>query len=142
MTFDLADTRYLSVRVANTHHRSRDCSRLLHTCIFEKDEFKKSDLETLRGRLIFAESQIFGRLAHKALKQIGADMSSPGRNLFVKRLFSLEIVSSLLNLEKSFVAREVSSTVTLMHVARSMVRVLGESCMTRQVKRSSTSVSS
>lgn len=49
------------------------------TCIFEKDEFKKSDLETLRGRLIFAESQIFGRLAHKALKQIGADMSSPGK---------------------------------------------------------------
>ena len=30
VTFDLADTRYLSVRVANTHHRSRACSRLLH----------------------------------------------------------------------------------------------------------------
>ena len=75
VTIDLADTVHLSVKVANTRLRGAEIADQING-ILERTDVKKTELETLRGRLIFAESQIFGRLAHKALREISSAISS------------------------------------------------------------------
>ncbi len=107
VTFDLADTRRLSVKVANTQHRGNEIVEQINH-ILDKDDFKRSDLETLRGRLIFAESQIFGRLAHKALKELSVAISSPMGCSITTRL--REALSFLADRVINSVPREVLCT--------------------------------
>ena len=69
--FDLADSRLLKVRVCNSPNRCREIGDLIDK-ILKSDRTNKSELEVLRGRLIFMESQIFGRVAHAALRVISS----------------------------------------------------------------------
>lgn len=69
--FDLADSRLLKVRVCNSPNRCREIGDLIDK-ILKSDTTNKSELEVLRGRLIFIESQIFGRVAHAALRVISS----------------------------------------------------------------------
>ena len=69
--FDLADSRLLKVRVCNSPNRCREIGDLIDK-ILKSDTTDKSELEVLRGRLIFMESQIFGRVAHAALRVISS----------------------------------------------------------------------
>ena len=69
VTFDLAKSVAAQIYVANTAGRvdelSKEVNAILNTC-----QLKKSSANKLRGRMQFAENQIFGRLNRRCLKAI------------------------------------------------------------------------
>lgn len=69
VVFDFGETHLASMVVRNSEQRCLEIAGLIDAIITNK-RWTKAELETLRGRLIFVESQIYGRAAHRALKEI------------------------------------------------------------------------
>ena len=85
VVFDLSDTVNLKVYVCNSEARCADLSTAIQ-CILDRGRFRRAEIETLRGRLIFAESQVFGRLAKKALREVSRVIHGGGTNMVDKKL--------------------------------------------------------
>ena len=68
------------VRVSNTDERKAELTETI-TALLDKGTFSIKELTALRGRLVFAEGQIFGRGCYKHLKVVGSRIKSdrPGR---------------------------------------------------------------
>lgn len=69
VVFDLADTKHLKIRVLNSLHRCKEIGEHINR-ILGSGRSSKSELEVVRGRLIFVESFIYGRNAHAALRTV------------------------------------------------------------------------
>ena len=67
VVFDMSDTKLLSIKVLNAPHRCKEIGEHLDR-ILQSGESSRSQLEVVRGRLIFDESHIYGRNAHSALR--------------------------------------------------------------------------
>ena len=67
VVFDMSDTKLLSIKVLNSPHRCREIGEHLDR-ILQSGKSCRSELEVVRGRLIFVESHIYGRNAHSALR--------------------------------------------------------------------------
>ena len=67
VVFDMSDTKMLSVKVLNSPHRCKEIGGHLER-ILQSGKSSRSELEVIRGRLIFVESHIYGRNAHSALR--------------------------------------------------------------------------
>ena len=67
VVFDMSDTKLLSVKVLNSPHRCKEIGGHLER-ILQSGKSSRSELEVIRGRLIFVESHIYGRNAHSALR--------------------------------------------------------------------------
>ena len=80
VVFDLSDFIHLKVHVCNSESRCKELSASIQG-ILDKGRFRRAEMETLRGRLIFAESQVFGRLAKKALREVSRVIHGGGSNL-------------------------------------------------------------
>ena len=65
----LADAASGLVRVQNTEARKRALSASIDAVLAAKGATSR-EFETLRGRLLFAENQIFGRTANRALREV------------------------------------------------------------------------
>lgn len=66
LVIDLTDCKLLKCRVCNTEERQAELKSFIDGVLASRTLTKK-DGERLRGRLIFAEAQIFGRRAAKAM---------------------------------------------------------------------------
>lgn len=75
VVIDLADTRLLKVTVANSEHRGKEIGLLIDD-LLTKNKFRKSEMESLRGRLVFAEGQLFGRTAQKSMRELSFALAS------------------------------------------------------------------
>lgn len=69
VVFDLADTKLLTVKVLNSSHRCKEIGEHIDK-ILKCGRSSRSELEVVRGRLIFVESFIYGRNAHAALRVV------------------------------------------------------------------------
>ena len=69
VTFDLSGTLDQFVKVANTASRIDELTQDINT-VLSAGSMKKSLANKLRGRMQFAENQIFGRLSRRALKAV------------------------------------------------------------------------
>ena len=69
VVFDLADTKLLKIRVLNSPHRCKEIGEHINK-ILDSGKSSRSELEVVRGRLIFVESFIYGRNAHAALRTV------------------------------------------------------------------------
>ena len=67
VTFDLSGTLEQVVKVSNTSGRVEELTRDINS-VLAAGSLKKSLANRLRGRMQFAENQIFGRLSRRALK--------------------------------------------------------------------------
>ena len=67
VVFDMSDTKLLSIKVLNSPHRYKEIGEHLDR-ILQSGKSSRSELEVIRGRLIFVESHIYGRNAHSALR--------------------------------------------------------------------------
>lgn len=75
VVFDLADTRLLKVTVSNSEHRGKEIGDTIDSFL-DKGRFRKAEMESLRGRLVFAEGQVFGRNAQKAMRELSIATAS------------------------------------------------------------------
>ena len=85
VVFDLSDTIHLKVYVCNSESRCAELSVSIQN-ILDKGRFRRAEMETLRGRLIFAESQVYGRLAKKALREVSRVIHGRGSNQVDEKL--------------------------------------------------------
>eukprot|EP00435_Cladocopium_sp_Y103_P074784 s23_g51.t1 len=69
--FDLSAVSQGILRVGNTEKRKKELKAIVEGCL-EADFLSPEESESLRSRLMFAESQIFGRTAKLALRAIGS----------------------------------------------------------------------
>ena len=69
--FDLSACGEGRLMVCNTESRHEALSGLING-VLDKQKLTVAEATSLRPRLLFAESQIFGRMARQALKSIGA----------------------------------------------------------------------
>lgn len=76
VTFDLSGTLEQVVKVSNTTSRVEELTRDINSVI-KTGSLKKTLANRLRGRMQFAENQIFGRLSRRALKAM-AEHSAVG----------------------------------------------------------------
>ena len=74
VVFDVSDTKLLEVRVCNLPSLCQEAGENIVDRILSAGKTSKSELEVLRGRLFFADSQICGRLAHAAHRTISQAM--------------------------------------------------------------------
>ena len=79
VVFDLSDSIHLKIHVCNSESRCKELSASIQD-ILDKGRFRRAEMETLRGRWIFAESQVFGRLAKKALREVSRVIHGGGIN--------------------------------------------------------------
>ena len=82
-----------SMVVRNSEQRCLETAGMIDRKI-DKGKWTKAELETLRGRLIFVESQIYDRTAHRALKEISAMLCSSNRGLVSDQLEKQPLFSS------------------------------------------------
>ena len=75
VVINLADTHLLRVSVSNSEHRGKDISDMIDGML-AKNFFRKSEMESLRGRLVFAEGQLFGRIAQRSLRDLSLAIAS------------------------------------------------------------------
>lgn len=69
VAFDLSETHRGILKVGNTDQRRNELDAALQG-ILDADSLSPGDAERLRGRLVFAESQVFGRGSKLALRAI------------------------------------------------------------------------
>ena len=75
VVINLADTHLLRVSVSNSEHRGKDISDMIDGML-AKNFYRKSEMESLRGRLVFAEGQLFGRIAQRSLRDLSLAIAS------------------------------------------------------------------
>ena len=75
VVINLSDTHLLRVSVSNSEHRGKDISDMIDGMLAKK-YFRKSEMESLRGRLVFAEGQLFGRVAQRSLRELSCAIAS------------------------------------------------------------------
>ena len=75
VVINLSDTHLLRVSVSNSEHRGKDIGDMIDGMLAKK-YFRKSDMESLRGRLVFAEGQLFGRVAQRSLRELSCAIAS------------------------------------------------------------------
>ena len=75
VVINLSDTHLLKVSVSNSEHRGKDISDMIEGMLTKK-YFRKSEMESLRGRLVFAEGQLFGRVAQRSLRELSCAIAS------------------------------------------------------------------
>ena len=66
---DLSECRLGMVSIFNTEQRKRELGSTIDGLV-EKGSTRKGELPTLRGRLLFAENQIFGRICNKQMRTL------------------------------------------------------------------------
>ena len=101
---DLAECRLVLVRVCNTEARKRSLSDFI-TNIIQSGGAPARDFESLRGRLNFAEGQIFGRGANSRMRALAKACMRAG---FVK--VSGDLLEALLYLRDRVVLDEPRHT--------------------------------
>ncbi|CAE7673348.1 unnamed protein product [Symbiodinium sp. CCMP2456] len=74
---NLADSAAGLFKVSNTEARQKELSAII-SGMLEKGSALSKDFEVLRGRLIFAENQIFGRMACRHMQRISRACRSKG----------------------------------------------------------------
>lgn len=77
VVFDFADSAFLRVKVCNSESRKTEVGAAIQQ-IIDKKFFRRAELETLRGRLVFAESQTFGRLSKRAMRELSRAIHGGG----------------------------------------------------------------
>ena len=83
--FSFADTASGLLSVCNTEGRIREvCSQV--QCFLSKGKASSAELATLRGRLLFADSHIFGRRSKQAMKVLSLACSKPGQVYFDREM--------------------------------------------------------
>ena len=73
----LAESHLGLARVQNSEARKRDIAGKI-TSVLEKGGATSKDFESLRGRLLFAEGQIFGRAACQRMKTLSSACKGAG----------------------------------------------------------------
>ena len=66
---DLSDCKRCLVSIFNTEQRKSELGSMIDGSL-ERGTTKKGELPTLRGRLLFAENQIFGRICNKQMRTL------------------------------------------------------------------------
>ena len=66
---DLSECRLGMVSIFNTEQRKSELGSMIDG-LLEKGSTRKGELPTLRGRLLFAENQIFGRICNKQMRTL------------------------------------------------------------------------
>ena len=77
---DLSECRRGMVSVFNTEQRKSELGSTIDM-LLEVGSTKKGELPTLRGRLLFAENQIFGRICNKQMRTLSRYAESLGAEL-------------------------------------------------------------
>ena len=83
--FSFADTRAGLIRVANTPGRVAELGATIDR-LLNVGFVSASELVSLRGRLLFAESQVFGRQSKRAMKILSSRCTKCGRVFFDQEL--------------------------------------------------------
>ena len=83
--FSFADTRAGLIRVANTPGRVAELGATIDR-LLNVGFVSASELVSLRGRLLFAESQVFGRQSKRAMKILSSRCAKCGRVFFDQEL--------------------------------------------------------
>ena len=93
--FDLRESLQTKVYISNTEGRREEITREI-SAVLENGKLTKSMANKLRGRMQFAENQIFGRLNRRALKAV-SEHAAVGNDevTFETRLLLQDFLSSL-----------------------------------------------
>lgn len=61
--------------VSNSEHRGKEIETLIDSML-NRNSFRKSEMESLKGRLVFAEGQLFGRTAQRSMRELSFALAS------------------------------------------------------------------